>query len=105
MTALPHDVSDIFLAPVVLALDARIEELGRLSVEQLADTVALESDLADFTPEMRRDGLLRSVQHFVAVHGWEASWDERGIRISHGANHLVLGIPGNFREYIAGTGH
>ena len=30
MAIRPHDVTDLYLAPVVLAVDARIEKLGEL---------------------------------------------------------------------------
>ena len=45
MATRPHDIPDLFLAPVVLAIDAKIEELARLDARQLAYEVALESDI------------------------------------------------------------
>jgi hypothetical protein len=103
MAERPHDVADLYLAPVVLAVDAKIEELGRLSKDQLDYEVALESDTPDFTRSMREDALIRTVTHLVDRHGWEFSWDARGLRLSHHAHTLVLGIPAVFVEYLEGS--
>ena len=78
MAIRPHDVTDLYLAPVVLAVDARIEQLGQLD----------------------KDGLLRTVTHLVDCHGWESSWDPRGLRLTHDAHTFVLGIPAVFHEYL-----
>jgi hypothetical protein len=101
--ARPHDLTDLYLSPVVLAVDARIEELGHLSKEQLEYEVALESDSPDFTRSMREEALIRAITHLVDRHGWEFSWDPRGLRLSHDAHTLVLGIPAVFAEYVEGS--
>jgi len=103
MATRPHDITDLYLAPVVLALDARIEELGRLDRDRLAYEVALESDSPDFTRSMREDGLIRTVTHLVDSHDWEFSWDPRGLRLTHDAHTFVLGIPAVFVEYLGNT--
>lgn len=103
MAARPHDVTDLYLSPVVLAVDARIEELGRLSKDQLDYEVALESDSPGFTRYMREEGLIRTVTHLIDPHGWRFSWDPRGLRLSHDAHALVLGIPAVFVEYLEGS--
>jgi len=103
MATRPHDITDLYLAPVVLTVDARIEELGRLDSDRLAYEVALESDLADFTRDMRKEALIRAVTHLIDNHNWEFSWDPRGIRLTHDAHTLVLGIPAVFLEYLEGT--
>jgi hypothetical protein len=103
MTTLPHGVADLYLAPVVLAFDARLEELARLSIDELAGRVALESDLAAWTPELRRAGLLRTIEHLIDSHGWTVSWDVRGLRLTHGPNSLVLGVPETFDCYVIGV--
>ncbi len=100
MTALPHDLTDLYLAPVVLAVDARIAELGELSKRDLAYQVALESDTPDFTRQMREDALIRSIIHLIDTHDWEFGWDPRGLRLVHDAHTFVLGIPATFREYL-----
>ena len=100
MAIRPHDVADLYLAPVVLAVDARIEELGQLGKDGLAYEVALESDSPDFTRRIREDGLIRTVTYLIDCHGWEFSWDPRGLRLTHDAHTFVLGIPAVFLEYL-----
>ena len=100
MATRPHDVADLYLAPVALAVDARIEELGRLDKERLAYEVALESDTPDFTRRMREDALLRTVTHVIDLHEWALSWDPRGLRVTHDAHSFVLGVPAVFTEYL-----
>jgi len=86
----PHDVTDLYLAPVLLAVDARIEELGKLDKDRLAYEVALE----------REEALIRTITHLVDPHHWEFSWDPRGLRMTHHAHTLVLGIPAVFLDYL-----
>ena len=100
MATRPHDVADLYLAPVALAVDARIEELGRLDKERLAYEVALESDTPDFTRRMREDALLRTVTHVIDLHEWALSWDPRGLRVTHDAHSFVLGVPAVFTQYL-----
>jgi hypothetical protein len=96
-------MADLYLAPVVLAVDDRIEDLGRLDKDGLAYEVALESDSPDFTRPIREDALIRTVTHLIDCHGWELSWDPRGLRLTHDAHTLVLGIPAVFGEYLEGN--
>jgi len=60
MAPRPHDAADLYLAPVLLAVDARIEELGKLDKDGLAYEVALESDSPDVTRHMREEALART---------------------------------------------
>ena len=101
MSTMPHDVTDLYLAPVVLAVDARIEELAELDLPHLGRQVALVSDLAEWTRDLRETALLRTIDHLIDLHGWELSWDPRGIRMTHGAHRLVLGVPATFAEFVA----
>jgi hypothetical protein len=100
MATRPHDITDLYLAPVVLAVDARIEELGRLDKKGLAYEVALESDSPDYTRQMREEGLIRTITHLLETHDWTFSWDARGLRLTHEAHTFVLGIPAVFRDYL-----
>jgi hypothetical protein len=100
MATRPHDIADLYLAPVALTVDARIEELGRLDKDRLANEVALESDSPDYIRPMREDGLIRTITHMIDTHGWAFSWDARGLRLTHDAHTFVLGIPAVFREYL-----
>jgi hypothetical protein len=102
MTAMPHDATDLYLAPVLLAVDARIEELGKLDKGQLAYEVALESDSPDTTRQMREEALIRTITHLIDRHHWDFSWDSRGLRLAHHAHTVVLGVPAVFLEYLGG---
>lgn len=103
MTTKPHDLSDLYLAPVVLAVDARIEQLGHLDRDALVYEVALESDEPDFTRAMREEALIRTVTYLLDCHGWELRWDPRGLRLTHNAHTFVLGIPAGLVEYLEGS--
>jgi hypothetical protein len=96
----PHDLTDLYLAPVLLAVDARIEELGKLDKDGLAYDVALASDSPDITRRMREEALIRAITHMVDTHHWDCRWDPRGLRLTHDAHTFVLGIPAVFREYL-----
>ena len=100
MATRPHDISDLYLAPVALAVDARIEELGHLDKDRLAYDVALESDSPDFTRHLREEALIRTITHLIDTHDWQFSWDPRGLRLTHQTHTFVLGIPANFLEYL-----
>jgi hypothetical protein len=103
MAVLPHDTADLYLPIVVLAADARIEELGLLNTADLTFEIALEGDTADWTPELRETGLLRVIEHDVDTHGWQLSMDERGVRLTHHQHTLVLGLSKNLRAYLSGS--
>ena len=100
MATRPHDIPDLYLAPVALAVDARIEELGHLDKDRLTYEVALESDTPDFTRQLREEALIRTITHLIDGHDWQFSWDPRGLRLSHEVHTLVLGIPAVFIEYL-----
>jgi len=100
MTIRPRDVSDFHLAPVALRLDAELETLARLDDMMLDDRISFRVSKVPRTTEERREALLSTVLATVDLHGWGASWDPRGLRIAHGDNALVLGIPENVRTYM-----
>jgi hypothetical protein len=102
MAVLPRDVTDLYLAPAVLAVDARIEELSELGPDELAFQIGLEGDHPDWTAGLREAGLLQAIEHFVETHDWELSLDRRGIRMTHEDRTLVLGIPDTFATYLSG---
>ena len=103
MATRPHDIPDLYLAPVALAVDARIEELGQLDKERLTYEVALESDSPDYTRQLREEALIRTVTHLIDTHDWQFSWDPRGLRLIHETHTFVLGIPAVFVEYLEGS--
>jgi hypothetical protein len=103
MATLPHDIADLYLAPVALAVDARIDELGRLDLDRLSYEVALESDTPDLSREFREQALIRTVGHLLDNHDWVLSWDARGLRLANGPHTVVLGVPQVFTDYLSGT--
>jgi hypothetical protein len=96
----PHDVTDLYLAPVLLAVDARIEELGKLDRDRLVYEVALEADSPEFTRQMREEGLIRTITHLIDTHHWKFSWDPRGLRMTHEEHTFVLGVPAVFLDFF-----
>ena len=102
MTRSPHDVADLYLAPVLLAVAERISEMSLLSTEELRRRVAIESNLAEHTEEMREQALLASVGYLLDLHGWELRRHPRGLEVTHGTRHVVLGTPVSFDAYVAG---
>lgn len=103
MAVRPHDIADLYLAPVALAVDARIEELGHLDADQLEHKVAFQSDAQDYTPGLRQEALIKTITSMIDCRGWKLSWDPRGLRLSHEGHTFVLGIPAGFREYLQGS--
>ena len=103
MTTRPHDVTDLYLAPVVLAVDARIEELSHLDKDQLEHKVAFQSDSQDYTPQLREEALIGTITSLIDCHGWALRWDPRGLRLTHDGHTLVLGVPAGFGEYVEGA--
>jgi hypothetical protein len=99
----PHDMADMYLAPVVLAVDDAIQELGRMDPDELALQIGLRSDRPDWRQDFREEALLFAVAHLIELHGWTLTWSPRGIRLAHGERHVVLGVPDSFRRYLDGA--
>lgn len=97
----PHDPVDRALAPVALALDERLEELGSLSRDSLDFHIVVESGGDTPTREMRARGLLASAVYLIDLRGWNASWSEPGLQMSHGEHRLALGLPQSLHGYLA----
>jgi hypothetical protein len=98
----PHDYTDLFLAPVALAVDQRLEEFAALDPEALQHRVALESNQPTRLAVNRGHAVVASVTYLLDLHGWTARWDDRGIRLGHENHGLVLGVPPNVAAYVAG---
>jgi hypothetical protein len=103
MAIRPHDMADLYLAPVALAVDSRIEDLGRLDKDQLEHKVAFQSDSQDYTPQLREQALIAAITSMINCHDWAFSWDSRGLRLTHEGHTFVLGVPTGFREYMDGS--
>ena len=102
MTIRPHDVVDLYLAPVALGVDAELARLSEMSQRDLELEIALDTNQEPRTSEARRRALLETVTHRVELHGWTAAWHDRGLRLAHEDHHLVLGVPPNLQSYLAG---
>ncbi len=102
MEGLPHDMTDLRLAPVALAVDAAIEDLGRLPLEKLAWQVESHRDVTEVTADDRRGWLLAQIESRVEKGKWELSFDDRGVRLTHGKHTFVLGAPATFTAYLEG---
>jgi hypothetical protein len=96
----PHDYTDLFLAPVALEIDQRLEDFARLDRDALHKRVVLETNDEAFDRARRARDVVRSVTHVLDLHGWKADWDDRGIRLSHHRHTLVLGVPRNVLAYV-----
>lgn len=103
MVSLPHGTTDLLLAPVVLAIDERLQELGKLEAEELKTQVALVSNAPDWSRRFREIGLLATIRYLIDSHGWDLSWDPRGLRVAHGERGVVLGLPPTLTAYLDGS--
>lgn len=102
MAVVPRDISDLYLAPLTLTLDARIEDLSRLALDELYKRVALVSDRPDWSRELREEALLRTLTQAIETHDWTLSWHARGVEVHHGDRRVVLGVPETFTDYLDG---
>jgi hypothetical protein len=100
MTTRPHSVVDLYLAPVTLSLDERLNELSRIPLEDLAYRVALETNREPRNQADRAKLMLATITHLIELHDWTVSWNPRGLVVSHKDHELVLGIPPNLRAYL-----
>ncbi|WP_243059380.1 hypothetical protein [Nocardioides sp. SR21] len=103
-TTRPTDITDLYLAPVALRIDRQLAELDHLTEEGIHVWIALTTDHEATTLDERRILALRALAHEVDTHHWDLQHDPRGVRLSHGDNSLVLGIPESLRSYLSGSG-
>ena len=103
MPTLPKDLIDLQLAPVVLAIDRRLDELELLDLRELRMRVALDAAQPDGSRALRKAALLETVTHLIDLRGWSLGWNDRGIRLVHQWHHVTLGVPATFRAYLEGS--
>lgn len=96
----PHDPTDLYLAPVALALDHRLEELAALTVAELEARVALDTNSDPRDAAHREKALLGAVTYLIDLHGWKVGVTSRGLALSHRDRVLVLGFPQNVHAYL-----
>ena len=96
----PHDATDLYLAPVTLAVDGRLEELALLSPEGLASEIALSTNSDPRSTVERERAVLSAATYPLDLHGWNVGMSPRGLRLFHADHSLVLGLPPNVVEYL-----
>ena len=96
----PHDGSDLFLAPVALQIDARLDELATLDDDSLKFRVALEGNVDLANADLVAEGVVNACTNGIDLHHWEAVIDPRGLRLRHDDHTLVIGLPTNVRALL-----
>ncbi|NYJ03749.1 hypothetical protein [Petropleomorpha daqingensis] len=96
----PRDYADLFLAPVALEIDQRLEDLAGLDRDALHQRVVLATNSEARDRAGRAHDVVGSLTHVLDLHGWTAGWDDRGIRLAHHTHTLVLGVPRNVVAYV-----
>lgn len=93
MSTRPHDLADLYLAPVALDVDHHLEELSGLSVEEVRYRVILGADREPRNAREREEAWLETLTRGLDLRGWQVSRHPRGLLLAHDAYSLVLGIP------------
>ena len=99
MTIRPRDISDLYLAPVTLEIEAELERLAPLSHDELTGYVSLRTDRTPNGLDQRRRGLLDSLAPLNG-HGWSLSWSPRGLVVRHDDHTVTLGVSESIRTYV-----
>ena len=100
MTTRPHDVTDLYLAPIALHLDAELERMSAYSERELQLEVALATNREPTSAADRHATMLAALTHHQDPHGWDIQWCQRGLRLTHLGRSLVLGVPDSVRSYL-----
>ena len=100
-TRAPRDRIDLYLAPVALALDSWLDTWGDLPEADLNGRISLATNDEPRTAPERQLAVTNSIAHEIELHGWEVHLVPRGVRLHHGANELVLGLPENLKRYVS----
>jgi len=103
LPTLTKDLTDLQLAPRVLTIDRRLDELDLLELRELRLGVALQAPAPERSRASRRQALLMMVCHQLDSRGWAMSWNDRGIRILHDHHHVTLDVAKTFVSDIEGT--
>lgn len=98
----PRDLADLYLAPILLAIDERLEELAPLNPGALAFEIVLATNQEPRDVTERPIVLLDALRAGIDLHDWEVSLDSRGLRVERAGRSVVLGLPTNIRDYLVG---
>ncbi|WP_019875312.1 hypothetical protein [Sporichthya polymorpha] len=97
----PHDPTDLLLSPVALEIDERLEQMAKLDAAALTRQIAWETNMEPRNADEAARAVIASVTYLVDTHGWEVSWDPRGVRLHHENHDMVLGVPRNLVEFVS----
>jgi hypothetical protein len=100
----PRDTTDLLLAPVALEIDQRLQSLAGLDRSALDSRIAWETNMAPLSEKDAKRAVVADLAYLIGTHGWDISWDARGIRLKHGKHSIVLGVPDNVRSYVSEAG-
>jgi hypothetical protein len=96
----PHDITDLYLAPVVLAIDAELERLRGKSYDDILMYIALSTNREPRPRAEKRQYFIEAVTKFIDLHGWVVTCHPRGLRLSHDDHQIVLGLPPAVYAYL-----
>ncbi|MDI1289199.1 MAG: hypothetical protein PSX37_04505 [bacterium] len=99
--ATPRNPSDLFLAPLLIRLDQELDEFAGLSRPDLDYRIVLETNALTNTPGLREQALTTALAQIIDTHDWQLEIVGRGLRVSHGGNHVTLGLPESVRVFLA----
>lgn len=94
MTTRPHDICDLYLAPVALKIDRELDDLAGDAAEDIVTWIAMCTDRKAHSRDERHDLARRALQHLVDTHGWDVRHDAREIRLTHQGHSPRPGNPG-----------
>jgi len=102
MTVRPHDITDLLLAPTLIDLDDVLEGVGDLNPGELAFEIVLATNQEPRDTGERAAMLLEFLRVRLDLHRWNLALTDRGLSVEHGGRAVVLGLPPNVRDYLAG---
>jgi len=98
---IPHDPTDLLLAPLAIELDKRLEAFGALNSKDLILRIVAATDREPSTTEQRQESLHDLLTRDMDMHGWTLAWSDRGLRLSHSEHQLVLGLSSVLRDFLS----
>ena len=96
----PQHVGDLMLAPVAIAVDARLEELGESADEELDYQIVLDVNADTSIPEQRGPGVVTTVTALTELYGWVVDLVNRGVRLLNGEHTFTLGMPEHVGRFL-----
>jgi hypothetical protein len=97
----PRDIADLYFAPVALGVDAELASLDHLTQDELLTYIVLVTNREPRSGDERREYFVEAVTRHLPMHGWRATLDPRGLRLSNDEHSVVLGLPPGIRSYLS----